>query len=487
MQVADHHTTENRKPTLVLLVPDGIGVRNYLFTDVLKYLQQAGIQLVLLHRLAPSVVAQVAQLHPDTFNTVYLPDIAESRSADLLRRLCMFIRMHRNAKTLNNKSIADNWFFFSTQKGRKKILFQLMNMLAGLLAKVAWMSDMSEAWLRRKMLNDDAGKSYASLLQQLKPDMILCTHQRSIEAGYAMSVANTLGIHTCSVVFSWDNLPKTRMTYEAKDWLVWSNWMKEEFCLLYPKINTANIHVTGTPQFDAYYNTALYWTKERFHECFGTHGKKHVFCFSGNEPSFPSDHLYLSDVLMQLSKLAEAKDCVVLVRPSPNDYSGRLEAVVERFPDLAIVARPLWKREGNRDWETNIPTPEDEAVLVNLVLHCDALFNIGSTMNLDFAHHNKPAINFAYNHPDCPGFDITQGYLQEHLKTWDGLNAVVMLHKKDDLNSLLPQLISAPHVLAPDKLRWKKIITDDIYPASEKLAKCVLKLMQQRTTTSLFK
>jgi hypothetical protein len=295
-----------------------------------------------------------------------------------------------------------------------------------------------------------------------------------------MSVANRLGIHTCSVVFSWDNLPKTRMTYEANDWLVWSNWMKRELKHLYPNINAGNIHVTGTPQFDAYYNSSLYWSKEKFHEFFAVNGKKHVFCFSGNEPSFPSDHLYLTDVLTQLSKLPEAKDCVVLVRPSPNDYTGRLEAVAQRFPELAMVARPLWKREGDRDWETNIPTPADEAVLVNLVLHCDALFNIGSTMNLDFAHHNKPAVNFAYNQPDCPHFDITQGYLQEHLKTWNGLDAVLMLKEQEELPQLLLQLIHAPQSLAKDKLRWKQMITDDIYPASESLANCVLNIMRQR-------
>ena len=479
MQPANHHTNDTSS-TLVLLVPDGIGVRNYLFTDVLKYLHQAGVRIFLLHRLAPAVIQQVATLHPNTFEAVYLPDIAEDRSSDLLRRLCMFIRMHRNARVLNNKSIADNWFFFSTQKGSKKLLFQSMNLLAGLLAKSAWLSGKAEAWLRRKMIHADAGKLYASLLQQLKPDMMLCTHQRSIEAGYAMSVANTLGIHTCSVIFSWDNLPKTRMTYEAHDWLVWSNWMKLELQHLYPNINADNIHVTGTPQFDAYYDARLYWSEEKFHEFFGTQGKKHVFCFSGNEPSFPSDHLYLSDVLNEISKLPEANDCAVLVRPSPNDYSGRLEAVVNKFPGLAIVARPLWKREGDRDWETNIPTPEDGAVLVNLALHCDGLFNIGSTMNLDFAHLNKPAVNFAYNHPGCPHFDITQGYLQEHLKTWEGLKAVVILQKKDDLQPLLQELIHAPHLLAPDKLRWKKMITDDIYPASETLANCVIKLMQHR-------
>lgn len=479
MQLSNCHTTKSTA-TLVLLVPDGIGVRNYLLTDVMKFLHQAGIRIVLLHRLAPTVIAQVAQLHPNTFEAVYLPDIAEDRSRDLLRRLCMFIRLHRNANRLQNKSISDSWFFFSTQKGAKKLLFKGMNTCAALIANSSWLSNKAEAWLRRKMIHADAGKLYASLLLQLKPDMILCTHQRSIEAGYAMSVANELGIHTCSVVFSWDNLPKTRMTYDANDWLVWSNWMKRELKHLYPNINADNIHVTGTPQFDAYYNSSLYWSKEQFHHFFGITNKQHVFCFSGNEPSFPSDHLYLSDVLHALAAMPAAGDCVVLVRPSPNDYTGRLEQVANKFPGLAVVARPLWKREGDRDWETNIPTAEDEAVLVNLALHCDALFNIGSTMNLDFAHHNKPAINFAYNQPECPHFDITQGYLQEHLKTWNGLDAVIMLHNQDELPQLLQQLLLAPQSLALDKLRWKKLITDDIYPASQSLASCVLKLLGQQ-------
>lgn len=479
MHTSYSSATNNTSLTLVLFVPDGIGVRNYLFTNFIQYLHQSGIRIILLHRLAPAVIDQVAQLHPNTFEDVFLPDLHESRINDLLRRFCMFIRMHRNARKLHNKSIADNWFFFSTQKGSKKIIFRCMNLMAGLIAKSEWISDKLESLLRRRMVRSAAGKMYKSLLVQMKPDMMMCTHQRSIEAGYVMSVANTLGIHTSSVIFSWDNLPKTRMTYQANDWFVWSKWMKQELQLLYPNIKAANIHVTGTPQFDAYYNKTLYWSKEKFHQFFGIQGKKYVFCFSGNEPSFPSDHLYLSDLLKQISNLAEAADCVVLVRPSPNDYTGRLEAVVEEYPGLAQIARPLWTRQGNRDWETNIPTPADEAVLVNLVLHCDALFNIGSTMNLDFAHHNKPGINFAYNHPECPQFDITQGYLQEHLKTWDNFNAVILLREQSDLPVLLNQLIELPNTLAPDKMLWKRLITDDIYPAAQILANCVANLMQQ--------
>jgi hypothetical protein len=246
--------------------------------------------------------------------------------------------------------------------------------------------------------------------------------------------------------------------------------MKAELCQLYPSIKASNVHVTGTPQFDLYYQPDLVWSYETFCKRHGFDTNKKAICFAGNEPNFPANHLYLKDALEVIQKNKLLSDVVVLVRPSPIDFSGKMESVAAAFPGLAIVAKPLWEKLGNRDWESFIPTPDDSIELLNLVHHCHGLVNMGSTMTLDFAHGNKPAINIAYNHPQCAEFDFEQGYHQQHLKTMDGLDATVLANSPAALDKAIEDMVLRPGQIATERLLWKKIITDDIHPAAANIA-----------------
>jgi hypothetical protein len=298
---------------------------------------------------------------------------------------------------------------------------------------------------------------------------VLCTHQRSIEAAYLMEAANRTGICTASVVFSWDNLPKTRITYEARHWLVWSQIMAKEFSQLYPHVPANHIHVTGTPQFEGYYNPSIVWDRKIFLEKLQLPTKKHYLLFSGNEPSFPADHLYLQDVLDALVQQQKSHEVMVLVRPSPNDHTGRLAEVCQRYPQLAKLVAPLWQRIGDRDWETNIPTPDDNEWLINLAAHCSAVINIGSTMCLDFAHFDKPAICPAYRHPKCPHFEIEKGYQQQHLQEALKTGAWLMVHQRHELGNILQQALQDPMTNSASRLAWRYLVTNDIHPAAARI------------------
>ena len=48
--------------------------------------------------------------------------------------------------------------------------------------------------------------------------------------------------------------------------------------------------------------------------------------------------------------------------------------------------------------------PEDMQFLSNLTHHADLNLNLGSTMTLDFAVHDKPVVNIAFDVADPPPF-----------------------------------------------------------------------------------
>lgn len=457
------------RPVLALLVPDGVGLRNYLLSSLPARLHAAGFQLIVIHRLDNAAIDMVRRVHGDIFSTVALPDLPPDRWGDFLRRFCLFVRLQRNARLLQNESIADNWFYFSLLKGRKKILFSALNTVAGWIARSPRLADALESYQRRRLLATDYAAHCRQLLEQVNPQVLICTHQRSIEAAYLMEAANEAGICTASVVFSWDNLPKTRITYQAQHWLVWSQIMAKEFGQLYPQVPAKHVHVTGTPQFEGYYNSFIVWERQTFIDKLQLPAKKHYLLFSGNEPSFPADHLYLQDVLDALEQQQMSHEVMVLVRPSPNDHTGRLADVCQRYPHLATLVAPLWQRIGDRDWETNIPTPEDNEWLINLAAHCAAVINIGSTMCLDFAHFDKPAICPAYRHPACPHFEIEKGYQQQHLQEALQTGAWLMVHQRKELGSMLQQALQHPMANSASRQAWRYAVTNDIHPAAARI------------------
>jgi len=237
--------------TIALLVPDGIGVRNYLFSSLLQHFEHH--KVILLHQLPEEVLHEIEKLHPEKHTAISIPEIKETRKNDLLRKWVMFARLHRNAKIIGNASIKKNWLFFALQKGKKKMFFRTLDVFAAMLAAIPVLMDKTEQWLFNRMNASDAGKASAAFLQEIKPDIILCTHQRSVEAGYVMTAARKLNIRTSTVIFSWDNLPKSRINFLADYYLVWSKYMKQEMHTYYPHISDKQVIITGTPQFDRYY------------------------------------------------------------------------------------------------------------------------------------------------------------------------------------------------------------------------------------------
>jgi hypothetical protein len=73
------------------------------------------------------------------------------------------------------------------------------------------------------------------------------------------------------------------------------------------------------------------------------------------------------------------------------------------FPEL-IYAKPAWVDTEPGSWDRVLPLAEDVQFLANLVYHADLNVNFGSTMSLDFAVHDKPVVNAAFDVAQPPDF-----------------------------------------------------------------------------------
>lgn len=248
---------------------------------------------------------------------------------------------------------------------------------------------------------------YRDLFQRIKPSALFCSHQRPPDVLPPVLAARSLGIPTATFIFSWDNLTsKGRIAAPFDHFLVWSEHMRRELLRYYPDVSDDRVHVVGTPQFDPYVDDQLIWSRDEFFRKVGADPSRPLICYSGGDKqTCPEDPQHVR-VLMELIRDGYIQNNPqVLLRPAPVDEGSRYEEVRRAYPEL-IYARPSWVHAVPGDWSRVIPLREDVQFLANLTHHADLNVNLASTMTLDFAIHDKPVVNIAFDIASPPPFGV---------------------------------------------------------------------------------
>ena len=239
----------------------------------------------------------------------------------------------------------------------------------------------------------------ARRLAAVGPDVVLCAHQRPLTVLPVILAARRLGIPTATFVFSWDNLTtKGRMAAPFDHYLVWSAHMAAELHRYYPDVSPDRVHIVGTPQFDPYAAPGPPPTRAELAARLGIDPGRSIVCFTaGDAGTCPDDPYHLS-VLLELVRAGRVEgDPHVVLRTAPVDPGGRFDGVRERYPEL-IDAAPNWAHPEGRPWQAAYPTPEDIDALCTLTAGADVNVNMASTMSIDFALRDTPVVNLGFDH-----------------------------------------------------------------------------------------
>jgi hypothetical protein len=273
-----------------------------------------------------------------------------------------------------------------------------------------------------------------------------------------------LGIKNIGAIYSWDNIPKARLSVRTNEYVVWSKHMKNEMKIFYPEIKQDNIIITGTPQFEFYSDKELLISKEFFFKKIGLDMNRKVVCFSGDDTrTSPFDPEYLEDLAESIMKMPENERCQILLRRCPVDISGRFQKIIKKHSTIIKEAAPIWNfdKEGD-NWQLIYPNYKDIALLVNTVYHSDVVINVGSTMAHDFAIFNKPAIYLNYNPVKSNKWNIETIYKFQHFRSMKNLNPVFWLNEKKDIIEVIKKALNSD--LSSDEIkdaqRWLNIISE---------------------------
>ena len=451
---------------VVMVVPDGVGIRNFLYTRFLDLLS-AKAEVVAWHVLPEHVLSTQAG-RPVRFEP--LPYVREGLAARLLRQAKIYSQLYWRYE----EDAAEVMLRF------RKLSGALPARLVGHAARLIGRSlptPEGAAWLDRShavTVSENGGISpFVDFLKRERPDVVFCTHQRASRAVPALLAARRLGIPTATFIYSWDNLPKGRMAVHADHFLVWSERMKAELLGYYPEVREERVHVVGTPQFEPHLDPAPAVPREQFLARVGLDPARPVVCFSGDDAATsPFDPAYLADLARAVRALPEPRP-QILFRRVPTDPGDRYRPVLEAFPEIA-VCDPAW-RAGEGDWTQAVPLPEDLGLLANVARHCDLVVNLGSTMGLDFAVFDKPAIYVAYDPPGSGDRRVMDLYRLPHFRCVHELQPVLWAGSPAELGEMVRRALADPAEKREARARWlREVAAHPLDRASERCAAAIL-------------
>lgn len=459
------------KKKILFLVPDGVGIKNYLYSKILTYLKEDDVQIAIWSPLPKEVFQNVEYLHDIKVEYKYLKLLSEPPLTILYREAATYARLLHNSKIKKNSSILTNW---PLAKGisKRSWMLRIAKAFGSYLAKdyeriLAFEAKSNSHW------TTSAINTYKADLQALNPSGVFITHQRVASLMPICLAAKSLGISVNTAIFSWDNLPKARLCVKADQYLVWGEWMKKEMADYYPEISKDNVKLVGTPQFEFYLDESEQLTRELFAKRYGLDSNKKWICFSGDDvKTSPHDAMFLEDVTAAL--LPYQENLQIIFRRCPADFSDRYDAVIKKYKGLVLSIDPLWNVPEDTGWTGYFAKYEDISMQVNLASHCEAVINLGSTMAHDFAMLNKPCLYLNYNPVSDVNWNVETVYSFQHFRSMENLDAVVWIGSKASIAEKVIKTINEPHESAKDRKLWmERIVLHPVSQASQLISKTI--------------
>ncbi|GAA4883784.1 hypothetical protein GCM10023311_02540 [Flaviramulus aquimarinus] len=468
------------KQNIFVFFPDGVGLRNFAFTDFKNIGEKMGFDITYWNNTIFSLKDNLG------FNEVTIEDHSSHSLLPIYSRARKRAELNVSRDKFKD-DVYPTYKFPFNYKGLKNIFKSLFTRwLIGLYS-----SEKGIVKLRKKINKLERSTSKYSYckaqLEAHKPDLVFCTTQRATQSISPLLAAKDLGIPTVAFVYSWDNVPKAMQVVETDYYFVWSDLMKQQVLQYYPFVNENQVFVTGTPQFEPHYDQSLLQTRADFFKDYNLDVNKKYICFSGDdETTSPLDQYYLEDLAKAVRNLnSKGENLGIIYRKCPVDFTPRYNKVIEANKDIIEVLDPIWSQVGEQ-WNQVLPTPEDFRMLYNVCEHSAFVTNVCSSTVFDFVAHNKPCIYYNYEQPQLKkGIrDIGQNYKYVHFRSMPSMDAAVFCKDKNDLESLVKQILDGKLSNVETCKAWYEIVVGKTpTQASETIWKTITKLLNVNSMT----
>lgn len=430
-----------REKSKVIFIPitRGFIIRNVLRSGGCDLLHEEGFKIVVLLPLKkiPEYLKEEFKDRSVIFESISEPEFGKFHQVfiKLLTSLVFTKSTVRYLKYGNTRLIE-----------RSRVLTYVNIALAWFLSKFIFLGPL----LRRcEMRFDESTDEIRSVFDKYNPDIVFGTSISSKYDVAFMKEAKRRRVPTAGMPKGWDNLTRTYFRF-LPDYAIVQNEVLKSAYINIQGANADKIYVIGFPQFDWYARNDVVVTREKHLKKFGFDPKKKLIFF-GSEGAWSSEDIKVAQKIhswIQNGRLAEPAQ--VLFRPH---FSNIHDVCLKQFEDKEnfVIDRTLVPSEYFVDnWDPGVTQIED---LTNSIIHCDVLVTTASTLNLDAACADKPAINLAFGGKYRGKQDITPFlYRAVHIEWMLETKAVELARNENDLLRILNSALAHPGRLAGERV-----------------------------------
>jgi hypothetical protein len=377
------------RPHIVVVIPRGEAVRNFLYSDTLRVLG-ANARVTLLSVIHDDAFAE--RFDPYVDRIIPLEISQEHRLVQALQTLVHDVHFRWLWSGVARWRFA---FYDNLAKtARQKIVRSLYKGIVRSLANRPTIEVLSGAQ-NRLAYHLRTTKVFDKLFAELKPDLVFNTsHVHGPASDLPMRVAYQHGIATASFIFSWDNLTsRSRILVPYDYYLVWHQAMHDKLLEIYRRIKLEQVFITGTPQFDFHFKPANWLTREELAAKLGIDpGRPFVLYTTGIDTHFPEEHLMVQLVIRLLREMKDVQPQLVVRNYVKGTSEAMRKLTDQSIPDVAFPPM-LW------DDRWFMPTTEDQVMLTGMLRECAVGINAASTVSLELLMHDKPVINLGFDPP----------------------------------------------------------------------------------------
>ncbi len=423
----------SEQPRLLLVLTDGVGVRNFVFSGFFEEALKSGSVVTIGHYFGDSVDLPVDR----SANVISLGLPSITRRTDFLLLLLRYGSM----RWINTYAARRNLTRPILGPLRTAAKHKVARLVSPLLCHPARLSR-----LRVRILDRLRPSPSEDSLPWQNWDRVLISNQQHATTSPLVQAAQGHGIPVSTFVSSWDN-PTTKgwVVPRFDQFLVWGPVMCREVLDLFPDANSDNVQIVGAPQFSPYTNSTIFQTREDFCRNTGLEPHRKIVLYTGGTPdTTPQDVSYVK-ALIELSEEGELDGSPQLVlRPAPTEDKGRF-AQFENSPTIRVLW-PAWDSSRGSSWMDIVPAVSDIQVLTNLLHHADVNVNLASTITLDCAVLDTPVVNPTFDtEPFALGQPVEEVYYRfEHYQEVLRAQASRLANSKAELALAINSYLSNP-------------------------------------------
>ncbi|MEM8960867.1 MAG: hypothetical protein AAGD38_05275 [Acidobacteriota bacterium] len=475
-------TAATDRPHVVMVIPRGEAVRNFLYSHTLDTLsEQARVTLL-------SVVDDQA------FRDRYGPQVDAIHSLDEHPQDGLTARLRILAENAHDRWLwgktAQNHWVLRDRRARARGAWAMwqrraVKVGATLLGNRPAVHMLTRAE-RRLAHRRRPTRDFDRLFTELEPDLVFNgSHIHGLAGELPLRVAKAMGIPTAGFIFSWDNLTsRSRIFVPYDHYLVWHHGMKRLLLSQYDDVSAERVHITGTPQFDFHFDSRYLLSRDELCGRLGLDpSRPFVLYTAGIAHHFFEEHRHAHTVLRLLGLDPEHPDDgldlptrpQLVVRTNIKDTSPEMKALAARGLTDVHFPVPGWEPR----WQT--PLPEDLAVYTSMLHHCALGINAASTVSLELMAFDRPVINLDY---DPPGSDIPPelGYKRhitfDHYGPVAASGAVMVARSDADMADMLFRGLTDPDEQSAARTRYLRDTFGDTLDGQSgtRVAQCLLAL-----------